>query len=226
MKCDKCGRKVESRREEIEHLLEQHDDKITSHEKDELKRELNQMDTGGVTDSLPLRKLGIAAAVIAVLAGGGYGLLQTGIVTFSTDASPTGSFAVGAAGSAHDHAQFTVTVNGEEVVPAPNLQGLDSRAHFEGDGVIHAHATGVTPGYVFSTFEDALGSKKWNISRDSVTIAGNRYVDGRGANISITANGQPVDSPSDYRLNTARSFRITVEGEATSRSADKRRRPR
>ncbi|MDY6774102.1 MAG: hypothetical protein SVS85_02780 [Candidatus Nanohaloarchaea archaeon] len=49
MKCDKCGKEVDSREEEIEHLLGQHEDKLTSHEKDELKREMNQI--GSDSDS-------------------------------------------------------------------------------------------------------------------------------------------------------------------------------
>jgi protein-disulfide isomerase len=75
---------------EIEDRLENED--LTSHERDELKRELNQLrdqrDGGGVG---AYRTLGIAVLAIAVVVGAGYGLASMGVIQFQVSDTPTGN---------------------------------------------------------------------------------------------------------------------------------------
>lgn len=75
---------------EIEKKLDSED--ITSHERDELKRELNrlksQQNGSGVG---AYRTLGIAALALALVVGSGYALASAGIITLQVNDSPTGN---------------------------------------------------------------------------------------------------------------------------------------
>jgi len=208
VKCDKCGRKVDDRADEIEHLLDQHDDTLTSHRRDELKRELNQIDDGG-GGSLPLRTIGIAVAALAVLVGGGYALTATGIVSFSAGGSPgpTGA-AVGPPGSTHEHAQFSVFVNGDEIdFSQPRYQvgqTQNRRIHFEGgDGSrIHKHATAVTIGYAMDVHD--LG-----INASCLTVHEDTYCEDGSGSVSVTVNGNEIEDPASHVIRDGEIIRIS-----------------
>ncbi len=213
MKCDKCGRQVDSRQEEVEHLLDQHDDTLTSHKRDELKRELNQMDSGGGR-SLPLRTIGIGVAVLAVILGGGFALSSAGIVSFSAGGSngPTGA-AVGPAGSTHEHAQFSVFVNGDEIdFSQPRYQvgqTQNRRIHFEGgDGSrIHKHATGVTVGF-------ALESLDMGINQTCLSVHDEVYCEDGSAPLTVTVNGNEIEDAASHVIRDGEVIRIAYGDDA------------
>ncbi|MDY6761579.1 MAG: hypothetical protein SVY41_00860 [Candidatus Nanohaloarchaea archaeon] len=213
MKCDKCGRQVDSRREEIDHLLDQHDDTLTSHRRDELKRELNQLESGGGGRSLPVRTIGIAAAVLAVLLGGGYALASAGILSVSAGASssPTGA-AIGPAGSTHDHAQFSVFVNGDEIdFSQPRYQvgqTQNRKIHFEGGNGerIHKHATGVTIGY-------ALDVHGLGINSTCLTVQDRTYCEDSSASLTTTVNGNEIEDPGSHIIRDGEVIRISYGSE-------------
>ncbi len=92
MACDHCGEEFGSEREELEHVLDEHGDDITSHREDDIKRKLNRMDEDSST-GFSYRKPAKAAAVILLVAGAGYGLLSTGMLQFSASQEPTGNAA-------------------------------------------------------------------------------------------------------------------------------------
>ncbi len=210
MKCDKCGRSVDSRREEIEHLLEQHDDTVTSHEKDELKRELNDLDDDEGR-SFPLRTVAKAVLVLAVLVGGGYALASTGVIEFSADGSSgPGDVALGPAGSTHEHAQFSVVVNGESIdFSKPQYQYQQTqnpRIHFEGgDGsTIHKHATGVTIGF-------ALESLNMGINATCLQVHADTYCENDTATLETTVNGNVIEDPASHVIRDGETVRISYE---------------
>ncbi len=65
-----------------------------------------------------------------------------------------GSLKIGAVGSAHDHANFLVFINGEKIDFAlPQYMVKVREVHIEDmNGItVHKHATGVTLGYFFKT---------------------------------------------------------------------------
>lgn len=211
MKCDTCGREVESRREEIEHILDAHDDTITSHQKDELKRELNQLDDGGGGGSFPVRTAGMALLVLAVLVGGGYVLAATGVISASLGGGGgTGATdaALGPAGSTHEHAQFSVIVNGDEIdFSQPRYQVQQTRnrkVHFEGgDGSkVHKHATGVTIGYT-------LGAHGMGINATCLTVDADTYCENGTASLEVTVNGETVPEPSSYVIQDGDVIRVS-----------------
>ncbi|MCJ7478701.1 MAG: hypothetical protein MUP63_00800 [Candidatus Nanohaloarchaeota archaeon QJJ-7] len=198
MKCDKCGREVGSREEEIEHILDQHEDKISSHERDEMKRELNDIDgSGGM--SLPVRKLGVGVVLLSLLVLG-YGLASTGIISFSTggDSGPV-EVSLGPPGSAHEHAQLSVTVNGDPIeFSKPKYQHSQTqnpRIHFEGgDGsTLHKHATGVTIGY-------ALEQHGISVNETCMTVEDDTYCEDDATTLSLTVNGEEIEDPLSHVL--------------------------
>ncbi|MDY6769424.1 MAG: hypothetical protein SVU88_00460 [Candidatus Nanohaloarchaea archaeon] len=207
MKCDRCGKPVDSRRAEIEHVLDQHGDALTSHDRDELKRELNQLgDAGGSRLPATPRTLGLAVLAVGLVAAAGYGLTATGLVSFSAGSggTPTGA-AVGPAGSTHQHAQFSVLVDGEEIDFSRDRYQMQSRkVHFEaGNGDrIHVHATGVTIGYALDTL--GLG-----INSTCLTVHGETYCEDGGGRLSVTVDGSEIEKPASHVIRDGETIRIS-----------------
>ncbi len=198
MDCDHCDFSGDEAAM-LQHTLDAHGDDLSSHDRDDLKRRLNKMDAGGSDGGMPVRTVGIAAGVLAVLVAAGYGAVASGAVSFTTDAGPStpsqGPETLGAPGSVHEHAQFSVFIDGSEVdFSRPQYQVGQTgnrHIHFEGgDGsTIHKHATGVTVGY-------ALEAHGFSIE-DGCLVAydGTRYCNGT---VTTTVNGDQLQSPQDY----------------------------
>ncbi len=194
MECGDCSETFSSRRELVQHRLDEHGDEMNSHERDELKRELNSLQAQQSGDSTDYRPAVMSVVALLAIAGIGYAVVASGFVSFSTSggtSTPTGNVAsVGPVGSAHQHAQFSVTVDGERIDFSQQRYQLQSDLiHFEGgDGTtIHKHATGVTIDYALQT----LGM---DIRGDCLTVHGNQYCEGEGSDLSVTAGGEEVNA--------------------------------
>lgn len=90
----------------------------------------------------------ISIAIIAAVAAA----VAYGVYTYIQNPSRTANF--GAVGSAHEHAAFSVFINGEAIDFSQDKYQLKNRyIHVEGgDGdTIHKHATGVDIGFFFET---------------------------------------------------------------------------
>lgn len=196
--CDHCDREFGSEKERIQHVLGEHNDDINSHTKDQLKRELNSMDTGDEESSFSVQEytkplIGILA-VLAVV-GGAY---ASGVLSFSagsgsatTDAD--GDVTPGAPGSAHHHAQFDVVIDGQEIdfsQPRYQVGQTQNRyIHFEaGDGqTIHKHATDVTISFALESLGMALEDSCLTLD------TGEEYCDD-GGNLTVEANDNAVNA--------------------------------
>lgn len=210
MACDHCGAEFGSRREEIEHVLSEHGDDISSHRADELKRERNRLDEESNGGGLPVSRRAIAAGVMLLaVVGGGYALMNTGAVSFTSSGggtdTPTGNVGaqVGPPGSAHDHAGFSVVVDGEPIrFSKPRYQLQADRVHFEGgDGsTIHKHATGVTVEYALET----LGL---DVNATCLTVHGDQYCEPEGE-VEVTVNGEPAEDGGDHVIRDGETIRI------------------
>lgn len=200
--CDHCDRTFESRRSELEHVLDEHRDDITSHEKDELKRERNQLpekdDSGPVNSDLLKSGAGVVLALVLVV-GGGYALFATGVMDFSTDAPPGMSPEYfGEYGSTHEHAEFSVMIDGEELdTDQSQYTEQDDIVHIHAGepGIIHKHGTGVTYGYFLETIgmevhEDEDGDLCFEMD------TGETHCEDEGK-LSITLNGEEIEEPDD-----------------------------
>lgn len=217
MECDHCDASFSSDRERIEHVLDEHDDAITSHDRDSLKRELNKLEAqGDDSGDMPYRAIGMAALALLAVVGGGYALSSAGIVNLSLNgnsaASPSGEASLGAPGTTHEHAPFTVRIDGEPIdFSQPQYQvgqTQNRHVHFEGgDGTtIHKHATGVTISYTMET----LGME---LNQTCLTLdTGEEYCDGENGELTVTAGGEDVD-PETHVIQEGQSIRITYESE-------------
>lgn len=211
MDCDYCDESFSDELEQVEHTLDAHDDELTGHDTDDLKRKRNRLqreeDDGG--SAFPVKTVGFAALVVVLVVGGGYGLMASGLLTVEKDApASTGSNTLGAPGSTHEHAQFTVTVNGERIdFSQPRYQASKTQnryVHFEGgDGVtIHKHATGVTIAYTL----ESLG---FSINETCIsTDTGETYCESSGGELSVTVNGQSVD-PTEAVIQDGQTIRVS-----------------
>lgn len=208
MGCEYCDASFGSRRDEINHLLDEHDDELTSHDRDELKRERNKLqDNGNGRNHKDLMKTaGVGVLAVLLFAGIGYALMAAGYISFSLDSGATGG--MGAPGSTHEHMPFTVIVNGEQIdFSQPKYQvgqTQNQHVHFEqGDGsTLHKHATGVTLGYAM----ESLGMK---INSTCLTLdTGETYCEGDGGELTVTAGGKEVDDPASYVLQNGVGVRI------------------
>ncbi|MDY6768876.1 MAG: hypothetical protein SVW02_02090 [Candidatus Nanohaloarchaea archaeon] len=142
----------------------------------------------------------LLAFVVGVFAGG-FIISAVNAVT-----GPTGA-AVGPAGSTHEHAQFSVFVNGEEIdFSQPRYQfqqTQNSRVHFEaGDGSrIHKHATGVTIGF-------ALESLDMGINATCLTVHDETYCEDGAATLETMVNGEEIQNPASHVIRDGERIRI------------------
>ncbi len=210
MGCDHCGETFDSRRAEIDHVLADHGSDLTSHERDALKRERNELpDTSGsVADRLPIgRGTAMAALFLGLAAVVLYGMVSAGVVSFTAGGSPSGTAtaptSVGPAGSTHEHATFSVSVAGDRIdFSRQRYQMQANRVHFEaGDGTtIHKHATGVTIGYALDTL--GLG-----INASCLQVHGDAYCEPAG-DLAVTVDGSDIDAPTDHVIRDGETIRI------------------
>ncbi len=208
MECGKCGESFSSEREKLRHLLQEHKEELSSHRRDELKRELNRIGSER-SDGLdfPARSATLVMLFLAVL-GGGYAAFTTGAVSFSAGSDEGGGpVSVGPVGSTHDHASFSVVVEGERVDFSLSRYQLQSQeVHFEnGDGsTIHKHATGVTVGYALQT----LGM---GVNETCLETVSDTYCEPDG-DLTVTVNGGEVEEPAETVIRDGQNIRIEYSG--------------
>lgn len=118
----------------------------------------------------------ILAAVLGGIGYGVYAWIGPGSI------GGTGSFVqLGAIGSTHEHADFSIFVNGDEITPLDPSYFLRSRyVHLEagaGAGsVIHVHATGVTLGLFLRTLGFDLNQNCLTVSAGTFCNEGDKTV--------------------------------------------------
>lgn len=196
MDCHHCDNSFDTKKKSLQHMLDEHDDELSSHKRDSIKRELNKLQAKEQNSGFQIPKTAVVGAVAVVaLAGILYGMSSAGVVTFTAGGTTatSGNVPLGPAGSVHEHAPFVVSIDGERIdFSKPKYQvgqTQNQHVHFEaGDGsTIHKHATGVTIRY-------ALESLGMELNESCVTLdTGKSYCESEnGGELSITANGQSV----------------------------------
>lgn len=210
MECDHCDGTFSTEKEKLEHVLDAHRDDMSSHDVDEAKRRLNKLRAENPSqDNDLLRIAGMAAVALLVLGGGGYALMQSGLVQVSSPTGATangGSVPIGTPGSVHEHMSFSVTVDGERIDFSQSKYQLQSQhVHFEGgDGsTLHKHATGVTIGFTLDTLGMAINASCLQL-RDGTT-----HCEPEDGELSVTAGGKKVDDPAGYVLQDGVPVEVT-----------------
>jgi hypothetical protein len=208
LNCDHCDSEFGSERAKIEHALDSHEDELSSHKRDKLKRRLNKIDDGANERSfgIPVEVAYVVGglAIVALAVGG---MVYGGVLSFdATDtSSPTGrAVDVGPAGTVHQHAPFSVYVNGDEIdFSRPRYQLQSDRVHFEaGDGTkIHKHAKGVTIGYALDTLNMGLNGT-------CLEVDSREYCEDESSDLSVTVNGEEVENPAQHVIQDGQNIVI------------------
>ena len=157
-RCEECSRDFGTEEAFVQHNRDRHESGQTRHEikqmKKQEKEEKKKTEHEKSSRKRKIRMITIIAAVLLGIAG----MAAFVIYLPKTDTVSTG---IGAVGSTHQHADFKVYINGEQLdFTSPAYQVRAREVHVEGgdDDVIHKHATGVTVGHFFKTLGFKISS--------------------------------------------------------------------
>lgn len=140
--CEYCDEEFEDKTELHIHWGEEHEDELNSHEQEKVKKAEREKDKESQRKQAKRKEYKNYAIM---------GVLLVGLIAGGAALAPNLSFLaggsnnIGAAGSAHYHADFSVVIEGEEVdFSQSDYQVVSQKAHVEGGNgnVVHSHATG------------------------------------------------------------------------------------
>lgn len=171
-RCEYCGREFTSKRGLLDHQRAKHPSKM------------------GLTKrgSISRRSLALGIVVLILGLGGIFGLYQV----FTSQE-------IGPPGSAHEHVDFKVYVNGESIDFSQQKYLVRSEyVHVEGGlgigDVIHKHATGVTLGFFFQTLDISLNSTCLVLDTDE------SFCNEGDKTLKLFVNGEPNESFGEYEI--------------------------
>jgi hypothetical protein len=140
--CEYCDKEFDNETELHIHWGEEHEDELNSHQQEKVKkaeREKDKQRQRKKAKRKEYRNYALMGVLLIGLVAGGAALAPK--LSFLSG----GSGNLGATGSAHYHADFSVAIEGEEVdFSQSRYQVVSNKAHVEGGNgdVVHAHATG------------------------------------------------------------------------------------
>lgn len=187
--CDHCDKDFSSKKERLEHELREHEDEISSHDKDQKKSELNKLEQQQQTSKHRRKKnlqyLGIGIILIGVVAGTGFYASQNiGSFESQTNAS------IGVGETVHWHADYRITVCGEEQI----LQGGPTAAHTHGEKTFHLEGVRQSKEQAqLDWIVDQLGGQL-----EENSIMGKDGCNGEPANLTVEVNGEEVEDHMTY----------------------------
>lgn len=211
MTCEYCDESFSSEKARIEHILNEHDDELSSHDRDELKDQLKELEDkqGGSfsMDSIPLKPIAAVLLLGAVM----YGVVASGVINFDNSSTnpADGNTTVGALGSTHEHAEFAVYLDGEQYdFTQQHFHEITPEAHIHVDGnanTLHKEATGVTYGYFFDTFG-------WEINETCITTHEDEtYCEDDQHSLEYTIDGEQVDNLHNHILEDGERLEVRHE---------------
>lgn len=200
-KCEYCDEGFSGKKEKLDHELEEHRDEMSSHDKSDKKSELNKLEQKKKTAKHNRRKkikYGSILGVLGVLlVGGGFFAAQN-----ADSLAPTTNSSIGVGEPVHWHADYTITVCGENKVP----QGGPMLAHTHGETQFHLE--GVRQDKEQATLGWVLNQLGAEMSEGS--LYGKNSCDGEPANLTVKANGDTLQSPEDYIIRDGDSIEIEL----------------
>ncbi|QKQ98370.1 hypothetical protein GKQ38_02475 [Candidatus Nanohaloarchaea archaeon] len=186
--CDYCEKEFEKEKRKLQHELKDHEEEMSSHDKDGKQRKLNKLNEKEQTAKHKRnRKIvygGIAAMVLAGLVVGGFQAYQ-----FSKSLQPEKIPDKGIGVPVHWHANYQLIVCGESRV----LQGGGIKAHTHGTTTFHLEGVRTKEQATLDWIVDNLGGQ---LKKDSVM--GQTSCNGEPANLTVKANGEKLENPLSY----------------------------
>ena len=115
----------------------------------------------------------------------------------------------------HWHARYRIVVCG---VTQPPLPGTHGGVHTHGGGGIHIHPrtkdeafSNASLALFFSTSGGALTDQSLTLPSGLTFANGDRCPDGRGGQLSVTVNGDPIGNPSSYVFRNQKAIVISFD---------------
>lgn len=201
--CNYCDQDFSSKKERLEHELEEHSDDMTGHEKSDKKSELNKLEqkkqTAKHNKKKRLQYTGISLLALVLIIGGGYAVYQ------QTDLGSTGQTneSIGVGQTIHWHADYQITVCGQDRI----IQGGPLQAHTHGEQTLHME--GFRESREQATLDWIIDQLGGELEENS--ILGTTECDGEPANLTVTANGEEVEDHLNYIPRNGDNLEITLE---------------
>jgi hypothetical protein len=200
--CKYCDKDFSSRKEKLEHELDEHEDEMSSHDKSDKKSELNKLQQKKKTKKHNRKKKlqygAVGLLLVGLVAGGGFWASQNiefgGVQTTNTSA--------GIGTPVHWHAPYTLSVCGENRI----LQGGPKMAHTHGQSQFHLEGVRNKEQATLDWIVDSLGGKLENNS-----IMGKTSCNGEPANLTVKVNGQELENPLNYVVQDEDNIKIKYE---------------
>jgi hypothetical protein len=200
--CEHCDKDFSSKREKLEHELDEHGEEMSSHDKSEKKTELNKLKQQKQT-SKHKRKKQIQYGVISIMfiglvAGGGFYASQN-MDSFNRETNAS----MGVGEPIHWHANYQISVCGEDQV----LEGGPMEAHTHGEKTFHMEGVRTSEEQAkLDWIVDSLGGEL-----EENSIMGREECNGEPANLTVEANGDKVEDHLNYVPRDGDMIRITYE---------------
>ncbi len=188
--CDYCDEDFSSKKDRLEHELDEHKDEMTGHEKSDKKSELNKLEqkkqTAEHNKKQKLKYAGISVVALVLLGGGAFAVYQ------NTDlmAPPTTNASIGVGETVHWHAEYDLSVCGENQI----IQGGPLEAHTHGTSTLHME--GVRTSRDEATLDWIIDQLGGELEENSVM--GKTKCNGEPANLTVKINGEEVENHLDY----------------------------
>lgn len=200
--CSYCDESLSSRKKRLEHELDEHQDKMSSHDKSDKKSELNRLEQKATTKKHNRKKKmkygGIATVLGIMIIGGGFLAAQN-----IDNVTPVNNSSIGVGEPIHWHANYQLTVCGEDRI----LQGGPKLAHTHGQKQFHLEGVRQTREQAtLDTIVDNLGGKMENNS-----IMGKTSCNDEPADLTVKANGNKLENPLEYIPRDGDNIAITLE---------------
>jgi hypothetical protein len=203
--CQECDEEFSSEKDKLQHELEEHEDELSSHDRDQKKNRLNKLQDKEKSEKHERKrklKLGAIAGIGAIiLAVAGFQAMNT-----LNDIGPEKNASIGVGSTVHWHADYTVRVCGEERI----LEG----------GPILAHTHGQTRFHMEGARQSEEQTKlKWIVEElsqgefNSTHIMGQNTCNGNPAELTIQANGEQIENPEDYIVRDGDRITIVLQEE-------------
>jgi hypothetical protein len=202
--CDYCDEEFSSKKERLDHELDEHEDEMTGHEKSDKKSDLNKLEQKEQTSkhnrNKKLQYAGIGVLTLLVLGGGGFAFIQQADLGSTP---PATNESIGVGETIHWHADYEINVCGQDRI----IQGGPLQAHTHGSSTLHME------GFRESREQ---GTLDWIIDQlggelEENSVLGETQCNGEPANLTVTANGDELENHLDYIPRDGDRIEITLE---------------